>query len=298
MTTQQKSITVRSGRQDDIDFKVFSDPLEAGEDIVALAKGQSDIPRRPMVRGIGSSNCVDLAGDIITENALNDIVNKMGVNTAISFNHSYNVPEDIFGGLAQRPALVRMKSSHHGLLRPDAEFAAVELVAHVNRALPRAMIAYKTMAEEGIQLGFSIGFNITDYEMIKDISGAPTGFRVEHLDPLEESIVQIPCNQQSWVTAAGEYIQTKDFNLDMIQKGLVSYVTPPFETTDTNWAAAASRGLFKRFGIKTKWNSEAEFVYAAKHFRDFDEVTAAWLYQQNEVYKRWGLCLAYLPEEN
>lgn len=290
---------LKNGRQEEIDFKIFSNsvtPLE-GDDIVALAKG-SENATRPQVRGIGSSNCIDLVGDIITKDALHDIVNKMGINTAICLNHSYDAPEDIFAGLSEKPKLVTMKSSHHGVLTPDAEFAAVELVANVNRANPRAMVAYKTIAEEGIQLGFSVGFNITDYEMIKNKDGAPTGFRIDHLDPLEESLVTIPCNQQSWVTAAGEVYDTKGVTFDMVNKGFVTYVTPQFETTDTNWAMAARKGMFKKLGIQRSWRTEADFVYACKNWRDFDDVTALWLDEQNKVYQRWGLCLAHLPEEN
>lgn len=281
--------------QPNVDFKIFSNAVTPMDLLDSVGT------KRPQIRGIGSSECKDLAGDVVTRDALNDIVEKMGVNTAVCLNHEYRTPEDIFGGLARKPELKRFKGSKHGLMRPVEEFAAVELVVNVNRANPRALLAYKTIDEEEIQLGLSIGFNITDYEIIKEAkTGIPTGFMIQHLDPLEESLVTIPCNQQSWVTATGEFLETKSVTFDMLEKGFVTYNPPPYQTTDTNWPAAAAKGLFKRYGMAAKWENigPTDMLYALKHYQDFDDVEALYLKQLDTVLRRWGLAIGRLPIEN
>lgn len=274
----------QTGQQEPSDFKIFSSKAYSSE-----GEGQ------PQVIGIGSSECVDLVGDIIELSALNDI-RQLGVGSPIFIDHkSDQVPESVFGAMAYTPEVKLFTPNTHGVLKSQKPFAAVELTANVAQSNKRAMDSYNLITQDGVALGFSVSFKIADYEVMKDAAGGPTGFRILHLVPLEESIVGIPCNQQCFISDAGNSI--KSVNMEHLSKGIVSYQAPDFPTTDTNWAMAAAKGIYKRYGQPLQFNDEADFLYHRKNYRDFDEVTSTYLKQLSIVLERWGLGIGDLPQE-
>src|SRR5947209_4706988 len=83
--------------------------------------------RAPRVAGIGSSDVEDLAGDRMLRSALDDMCS-FGVKSAIWLNHSYNLPEDVFGLLSEAPTVKTMNPDGHGAIKAQRPYYAVEIV--------------------------------------------------------------------------------------------------------------------------------------------------------------------------
>lgn len=224
---------------------------------------------RPKVVGVGSSECEDLSGDRMLLSAMNDM-SKFSVGSAIWMNHRYDVPDDIFGALGTAPEIERYEGGGPGILVPEGPYWGVKIEVDVARNNEKAMKSYRIIDEDGVRLGLSIGCQVTDYEVRKDEDGTPFGLDIAHIMPYEWSLVGIPCNQQSWIQNA-------------------------------------VKGIFERYANVPKFSSAEEASYIKKNFRDFDEVTALFIYRsfdsntvkylqtQNSIYKKYGLTLSKLP---
>jgi hypothetical protein len=186
-------------------FKVFTG---------VLTKALGDDGRR-LVRTTASSSVEDLHGDIIEESAILDMVNQVnGSGLGIFLNHSYNLPEDLFGTAYQAAAIRRQDGGGLAVVDMDVEI-------EVNEANPRAIQMWDALPEpgkkRGMKVGTSIGANVKDWEYRDTKRGRDSGYRIKGLLLLEASIVGIPANPRSWVQLAKDALTQIDLEKDAIE---------------------------------------------------------------------------------
>ena len=157
-------------------------------------KAEVGTDNKMRLRGIASSSVRDLHGDIIMESALLDMEKAANQNLTIFGNHSYDVPEDVYGS-AERAALRR----NAGVDDKGEPFHLLDLDIGINEENERAVKTWRAI-RKGTKLGLSIGAMIPPGGAKID---KKTGtLIIEHLDLLETSIVGIPANPKSWVENA------------------------------------------------------------------------------------------------
>lgn len=155
-------------------FKIYSGALKAFE-----AEGK----RR--LKTVASSTIKDLAGDSMTEKAIEQMATSARNNMTIFLNHKYEVPEDVFGSVEDVQVTRR------------EEFVDLDFDIVLNDTNPRAVQTWEAI-NKGTKLGTSIGAKILDGWQDKS-SG---GFVFDSVELLEASIVGIPANPRSWVEYA------------------------------------------------------------------------------------------------
>ena len=155
-------------------FKIYSGALKAYE---------AEDKRR--LKTVASSTIKDLSGDTMTESAINKMAESARNNMTIFLNHSYSVPEDVFGSVEDVQVVQR------------GEFVDLDFDISLNEANPRAVQTWEAISK-GTKLGTSIGAKILDGWQDKS-SG---GYVFDDVELLEASIVGIPANPRSWVEYA------------------------------------------------------------------------------------------------
>jgi len=161
-------------------FKMFSGLLKAME----TADG------RKTLHGVASSTTTDLHGDTMESTALEDMERDANAGLTIFGNHSYNVPEDVYG------LVTHAKMGVRGVDDSGAPNYDLDFDIEVNEDNPRALAAWKSI-KKGHKIGLSIGAMIPPGGAIRDKkSGA---YRIQHVKLLETSVVGIPANPRSWI---------------------------------------------------------------------------------------------------
>ncbi len=156
----------------------------------AMRKGaDADTDTQPTVFATASSDAVDLEADRFTSKALKQM--KSGfVGKLIFLNHSYNVPQDVFGVVKSAELIKR-----EGRLDLDLEIA-------VEMNNPLAVQTYQYIVN-GTRLGVSVGVIVTDAAKSDDEDAyGNTIFDISGIIPLEASVVGIPANQTAWTRQA------------------------------------------------------------------------------------------------
>jgi HK97 family phage prohead protease len=164
-----KSMTVPNTQ-----FKIYSGALKAYE---------ADSKRR--LKTVASSTIKDLAGDSMTENAINKMAESAKDRMTIFLNHSYDVPEDVFGSVEDVTVQRR------------GEYVDLDFDISLNDSNPRAVQTWDAI-NKGTKLGTSIGAKILDGWQDKQTGG----YVFDDVTLLEASIVGIPANPRSWVEYA------------------------------------------------------------------------------------------------
>lgn len=163
-------------------FQIFSGVLKAFE--------QDGVKR---LSGVASSTTRDLHGDVMDHSALLDMERDANDNLTIFLNHRYDVPEDVFGSVT-KAKIVPRGADQDGNPNYDLDFEIV-----VDEENPRALRTW-TYVSKGRRLGLSIGALIPEGGAIRDKkTGALT---IYHVKLLETSVVSIPANPRSWISAA------------------------------------------------------------------------------------------------
>lgn len=187
------------------DFKIFSGELQ-----VLKAEDAGDGRRR--LKCVASSTMKDLHGDTMTEHCIRSMA-KQAPGLTIFLNHSYRIPEDVFGTVEKaRTRRYNAASAKAAGISKDilakaastgSDVLLLELTVLVDDSNPRAGQSYSSV-ENGVTLGVSIGAMITDYD--EDPEADPESWWppliINDVDLLEASIVGIPANQLSWVEGA------------------------------------------------------------------------------------------------
>lgn len=159
------------------DFEVYTGPLQVDEN---AESGHF------VVNMIGSSTVTDLQGDTMTMSALDDMT-KIPDNLTFFMNHSYEIPQDILGGLYGRP-----------WIKSASGIADLHLSAEIEQSNPKAMQAYGMISKGKRRLGCSGGFQVLDYDYNRDTQA----LIIKSVATLEFSLVGIPANTRAWVEVA------------------------------------------------------------------------------------------------
>jgi len=178
---------LRQGEAPAPTFKLYSGALKAFE--------RED--GRKMLSCTASSSVEDLHGDTMTAACVQDMAPQAKRKSMVIFlNHSYDVPEDVFGYVADSRVVSRAT---------DTDGSAVfdlDLDIVLNEANERAIATYTAIKDQGVKLGVSIGALITDWKLKDEKAGWWGGLIIEGVNLLEASIVGIPANPRSWVQNA------------------------------------------------------------------------------------------------
>lgn len=169
---------------------------------------RDEVTGRRRIEGIASSTVVDSHGDEITLQAQRKMV-ASALGLTIFMNHSYSVPEDVFGGVTKAD-LVKTGETDPKTGKPIYDMRFGIDVADSN---PRALSTWELLASKKTKLGISIGAMIP--EGGATFNKAANGFVIDDIDLVEASIVGVPANQRSFVdyavkAMAGRFPDTLD----------------------------------------------------------------------------------------
>ncbi len=154
-----------------------------------------------MLKATASSTIKDRHGDEFTKACVEKMAQSAkDSGMTIFLNHSYKVPEDVFGKTLDGTAIIRAAGAD--------VFTDMDLEMSVNTTNPRAMATLDSIENGGVTLGVSIGCMIKEWHPRdpKDTWGFD-GMVIEDVELLEASIVGIPANPRSWVSAAKHAIK-------------------------------------------------------------------------------------------
>lgn len=151
---------------------------------------------RKMLSCTASSSVEDLHGDTMTASCVTDMAPQAKRKSMVIFlNHSYDVPEDVFGYVTDSRIVSRTADENGAVFDLDLDIV-------LNEANDRAIQTYEAIKEQGVKLGVSIGALITDWTLKDEKAGFWGGLNIESVNLLEASIVGIPANPRSWVQNA------------------------------------------------------------------------------------------------
>lgn len=232
------------------DFKIFASGVEI---VKTNEDGDEDGVRR--IRCIASSSVKDLHGDTMTAACVRSMA-KQAEGLTIFLNHSYRMPEDVFGTV-QKSRTKKVSSTEakaKGWIdqwSPDEDVVLLQL--DIDLSDGQRIDDTFTHMEKGVRLGVSIGANITEWEEEPghDDSWWPP-LIINNVDLLEASIVGIPANPLSWVEGAAK---------GLIRRGLVKGATEEtFQEARRAYRVAAEEGkpVTKRKNIETTEEPAAE----------------------------------------
>ena len=168
--------------------------------------GQSGDDGKRRFHTIASSTIKDLGKDEMKITALEDMADafKRGVN--IFMNHSYKVPDDVFGRSDWAEIRDSGIKSKTGATIWDLHIGGV-----VNDPNPIAKQLADSMEGGYVVFGTSVGAIVKEHQRNKD-----GGMDIAHVDLKEGSIVGIPMNQRSWTQKAAKAAE----DLDEVGSGL------------------------------------------------------------------------------
>ena len=182
--------------QSPIKFTIFTrswDPTKR-EFVPGALKAYKDADGKMHLKGIASSTVKDLHGDTMLASALEDMERAANNDLTIFGNHSYEVPEDVYGTVV----MASMKAAGDVDTKGDPIYD-LDFDVRVNEVNERAVKTWQAI-DNGTKLGMSIGAMIPEGGAVRDKkSGAYT---IAHVELLETSIVGIPANPRSWVQYA------------------------------------------------------------------------------------------------
>ena len=169
---------------------------------VYTAAMEVDSPLSTTVRMIGSSTEQDVQKNRMEKSAIEDMCDPSLVGMTIFLNHSYDIPQDVYGSLLEVPQAKRKDG-----------FIDVHLVADTDMRNPPAVQVLQQI-KDGRKHGCSIGCMVEEWEFVEDEDGEKNFFSpvsIKHVKPVEWSIVGIPANRRSWVQNAICGVFTRSF---------------------------------------------------------------------------------------
>jgi HK97 family phage prohead protease len=185
-----------------IKFNIFTREFDAKtlEFTPGTLKAFRDPDGKMRLSGIASSTVKDLHGDTMLASALADMENAANNNLTIFGNHSYEVPEDVYGSVESARYTPAGLTDKSGDPVHDLHFEV-----RINEVNPRAIDTWKAI-DGGTKLGLSIGAMIPEGGAIKDKKNGT--YTIAHVELVETSIVGIPANPRSWIDSAVKSIKS------------------------------------------------------------------------------------------
>lgn len=158
-----------------------------------------------VVRGVGSSDLVDMDGDVMHKSALECMTRvQPGLNTYIEHNTTF---AGLFGSLVESPTLTWRDPDGKGLLPATKSYAAIEIASDVEVDNEAALKVARYM-KKGRQFGWSVGCFYTKFEPIIE-KGRRKGAHVYEVKVAEWSTCTMPANQQSWAEVSHKALVRK-----------------------------------------------------------------------------------------
>lgn len=213
------------------DFKFFTGALKAYE--VEKADGSKDL----YLSGVASSTVIDRMGDRIDLSAQEQMLASAQAMT-LFLNHSYIVPEDVFGTCGDSKLQARTDSEQGACIDLD-------IVVRIEQESDRAVKCWK-MVRNGTKLGFSIGGQVTAFRFEDGPNGPDSVFVITGIKLFEISCVGIPANQRANIAEViTKSLRKKVAGMDEATKKLMAegkyfetddVITPPEVQTVLNSA--------------------------------------------------------------
>lgn len=225
-------------------FKFSSDgKVEPIEDATLLSKaaGATGSESAGHIRLTASTNAIDLIGDVMESEAMQEMA-KAAPGTTVFRNHSYQVPDDVFGTVISADIIT--KTLPHPLTKEPTQYTCLEYVVDpVSREENKKSYQTAQMIRKGKRkLGASVTVLILEKQQDADKR------RIKHVYYIETSIVGVPCNPLSWVHSAQKALNGAQSPLALTAaQPLTTTVTQKAMNTETtNQAAPAvtSKGAF------------------------------------------------------
>jgi HK97 family phage prohead protease len=178
-----------------------------------------DGEERRYFRVTASSTVQDSHGDEFTDAAVRTMAaTASGSRMSIFLNHSYEIPEDLFGTVTKAETQNRAANGER--------VTDLDLEIRLNEANPRAIETAKAI-DGGAKLGVSIGAMIREYRP-RDKNEPYGGWIISNVELKEASIVGIPANPRTWVQYATKAIKRYERELAVKEAKM-----PPETTLDT-----------------------------------------------------------------
>lgn len=134
-------------------------------------------------------------GSEITNECVEDMVKQaQQPGMTIFLNHSYRVPEDVFGSMVATRLVMRRNDMGKAVADMDMDIA-------VDESNPRAVQTYNSI-QNGTKIGVSIGCDVVDWEYRDSRQGFDGGIRFKKMMLRETSMVGLPRNPRGWVHSA------------------------------------------------------------------------------------------------
>lgn len=212
--------------------------------------------------GTASSTIRDLHGDEIIESGLIDMETAANNNLTIFGNHSYQVPEDVYGSVEAAVLARAVAQTKTGDPVHDLRMSII-----VNSENERAVKTWKAI-NKGTRLGLSIGAMIP--EGGARIDKKTKRLIIEHVELLETSIVGIPANPRSWVDSARKsYFEAPRAIEAELAESVTPIVLAPLTTNDT--ATTSNNASFSSWKLSDP--SETKSVDLEVEESDEPEIT-------------------------
>jgi hypothetical protein len=148
-----------------------------------------------LIPATASSTAIDLSGDNFAESAIEEM-QAAAKGTTVFLNHSYNLPEDVYGKVADCAIITR--EVMNPVTQETASLTCWDLqISPVGEdENPRAVRVTNMLQKSKLKLGVSVTVLVLKATKRKD-----GGRTIEHVFYIESSMVGIPCNQTAWAGA-------------------------------------------------------------------------------------------------
>lgn len=223
------------------DFKIITSAMELGS-----WRGE------PVVNMIGSSTIRDRKNDVMTESALVDMT-KVEPGMVIWLNHDYKLPDSLFGSLIKSPSIKYTDS-----------YADLHVTSDVEMGNAAAARTYAYI-DKGRKIGCSIGARVDEARIDEELfeKKGEIALIIEHVTPVEWSVVGVPCNQRSWVENA-----IKGYGLRELQINRAGADERLFRLTKSLWPRQYHDTVKAMHGAGVLADAQAQ------HFWDLEPVAA------------------------
>lgn len=219
------------------------------------------------VETIASSDQEDLVGDIMSQKALNTMKTDF-VGKTVFMNHRTNVPDDVFGSVVSCE-----------FVKQDG-MVLLKQVWIVEKENEPAMKTWRMLNAGRVQLGSSVTVLVNSHKPNPNRKG---GIIIEDVEPIEVSIVGVPCNRESKTMTASA---KKALEAALKSKELDMETTT--ETTTTEAAAeipAQKQASVLVFGessgaARQKYADLLQAVADSKDLSEFQPVAVKGMFQE------------------
>lgn len=170
------------------DFKVYTGAMKPLDAAYKAHLPETD-QDKPILRMRGSSTIMDLQEDMMSMEALHSMT-RVDPGLSLWLNHSYELPEDLFGKLYDTPTIEVQRN-----------LADLWIMGETILRNPRAEQTYHYIVLDKTRAGCSVGCQVLKWHhLVEDDYYSP--IVIDEVYVVEWSVVPIPANQRCWVENA------------------------------------------------------------------------------------------------